>query len=82
VEANPSESKITITWDWSSVNVPAIPSGFIIERDIDGDGYSLLSYTIDPTARTYDDVLSSANAIRAFVDGDSITYRIRAYWLD
>jgi len=46
------------------------------------DPWELLSYSIAPAIRTYEDILSEATAILVFAYGTAISYRIRAYWMD
>ena len=79
---NISASTITINWDWNnSGHYVVTPTGFIIERKINSDAWEVLSFSILPSARSYSDILSEANATRIFAEGLSLSYRIKAYYV-
>ena len=58
------------------------PTGFIIERQIALGSWVVVSYSILPDARTYEDILSETDAALVFAYGNPVSYRIKAYWMD
>jgi len=79
--ANPFLRKMTISWEWSNTHPITTPTGFVVERKIGLGSWEVLSYPI-PAARSYEDILSDANAALVFVDGNQISYRIKAFFTE
>jgi len=84
----PSEQKATVTWDWeyhtlssSSEHEPQEPTGFILERKVGSGDFERVTYQIDGDEREYEDILPADVAAAVFVDQESLSYRIKAYWI-
>jgi len=81
--ADPINRKITISWEWDNGSHPiTTPTGFAIERKIGMGSWELLSYSIPPADRSYEDILSDANAALVFAYGNQLSYRIKAYFVE
>jgi len=81
-ETFPLQRKINLTWDWSTTDVhgdPVVPTGFVIERSLDGGTWEVVSYDVAPSERSYSDELTEEVAGNIFALGQSVSYRVRAY---
>jgi hypothetical protein len=76
----PSARTISISWDWTGSVVP-IPTGFIVERQVNNGAFEIISYSVDPLDRSYDDVMPEDVAIRVFAYGQQLAYRVKVYWI-
>jgi len=88
--ANPVTREITLTWKWTTQDHWGnwvTPTGFIVERKIGTDDFSVLTYSIlpnDPPSvedYSYEDTLSENDAAKVFALGYQIVYRVRTYWV-
>lgn len=71
-----------MSWEWENTgHVITDPTGFTIERRLNYGDWELLSYSILPAARSYEDILSEATAALVFGYGYPLSYRVRAYWM-
>ena len=87
---DPIAKTIVINWKWTTQNHwgdYVTPTGFIVERQIEGGTYELVTYEVEPNSPptvedyTYTDTLNSNQAAQVFAYGYQLRYRVRAYWI-
>ena len=75
---------MTITWSWTNYDPhhpSRVPTGFIVERQINSGDFTILTYSVPPAGRSYTDTLTEDQALEVFGVGVQLAYRVRAYWI-
>lgn len=87
---NPVTRTMVVEWKWTTQDHwgnYVTPTGFIVERKIGVENYTVLTYSILPNSPptvedySYTDVLSDSDASKVFALGYQLVYRVRAYWV-